>query len=353
MATEIIPLDVNTLDVNDLEAWQPLASDAHLMPRLNGHHPAWLRAIGSGLSHKPFVIRHKDPQGRCDGILPLMYVKSMLFGRFLSSLPYINTGGVWCHAPAVANELIDHACLLADQLDVRYLELRHEGPFSHPQLNAERTDKVHMRLPLPDTDESFETLMKSKLRSQVKKSTQNGLTVEFGQSELLNDFYRVFAINMRDLGTPVFPKRLFAEILAAFQQDAELCIVRHGREPVAGGLLVHVAGLTEVPSASALRKFNHLNPNMLMYRNLLRRAIERRSHTFDFGRSSKESGTFKFKAQWGAEPSPAQWQYYLRKGSVDDMSASSPRRQKLIEIWKRLPMPIANTLGPFVVRGIP
>ncbi len=323
------------------------------MPKLNGHQQGWLRAIEHGLGHKPLLLAHKNHAGIIDGLLPLMHVKSILFGKFLTSLPYINTGGLWCDDVAVGTALIDHACLLAEQLNVRYLELRHESLFSHSKLNAQRTDKVHMRLALPSDDATFETSMKSKLRSQVKKSHQQGLSVEFGQMELLADFYRVFSINMRDLGTPVFPQRLFSEILKAFSQDAELCVVRFQQQAVAAALLIHAGGITEVPSASTLRKFNHLSANMFMYRNLLRRGIERGSHTFDFGRSSKESGTFKFKAQWGAEPHPAIWQYYLRKGNVDDMSASSPRREKLIELWKRLPLVIANTLGPPVVRGIP
>ncbi len=180
-----------------------------------------------------------------------------------------------------------------------------------------------MRLSLPATDEELDKSFKSKLRSQIKKSGEYQLSVEWGGRSLLRDFYRVFARNMRDLGTPVFSSELFGQILDRFGGDAELCIVRRGGEPIAGGIIVHQFGVTEVPSASSLREHNVTNANMWMYRQLLRRAIERSSHTFDFGRSSEGSGTYKFKAQWNATPYPAVWQYYVRKGSAEDMRPDS------------------------------
>ena len=111
--------------------------------------------------------------------------------------------------------------------------------------------------------------------------------------------------------------------------------------------------LTEVPSASCLRAFNRMNANMFMYQHLLFRAIERGSHTFDFGRSSKESGTFKFKKQWGALPYPAVWQYYVRQGNPEDLRPDSEGNQRLIRIWQRLPVWLTRLMGPTIVRGIP
>ncbi|MCG8648364.1 MAG: GNAT family N-acetyltransferase, partial [Pirellulales bacterium] len=194
---------------------------------------------------------------------------------------------------------------------------------------------------------------KSKLRSQIKKSGEYGLEVEFGGAENLGDFYTVFARNMRDLGTPVFSRKLFANILKQFGNDAEICVVRKDRRAVAGGLLVHLGSVTEVPSASCLREFNRTNANMLMYQHLLQRAIERGSQTFDFGRSSAGSGTYKFKAQWGAQPQPAVWQYYVRKGSPEDMRPDAEGKQRLVKIWQRLPVSLTRLIGPPIVRGIP
>ncbi len=232
---------------------------------------------------------------------------------------------------------------------MRYLELRHEAPVAHPKLNFERTDKVHMRLALPDSDAALDKSFKSKLRSQVKKASEYPSSVHWGNHKLLDEFYDVFAINMRDLGTPVFSKHLFRCILDAFGEQAELCVIRHEGRAVAGALLVHADGVTEVPSASSLRAVNQTGANMWMYRNLLRRAVERGSHTFDFGRSSVESGTYRFKEQWGAKPFPAVWQYYVRKGSVDAMRPTSAGNQRLIKVWQKLPVWLTRWIGPPIV----
>jgi FemAB-related protein (PEP-CTERM system-associated) len=158
---------------------------------------------------------------------------------------------------------------------------------------------------------------------------------------------------MRDLGTPAYGKRLFAEILDQFPDRAEICVVRAGDRPVAAALLLHGWGVTEVPSASSLRSYNHLNANMLMYWHLLERAVQRGQDVFDFGRSSFDSKTMPFKKQWGATPTASEWQFYIRKGEPGGMRKESPRYQKLIRIWQRLPVVLTRLIGPAIVRGIP
>jgi FemAB-related protein (PEP-CTERM system-associated) len=171
--------------------------------------------------------------------------------------------------------------------------------------------------------------------------------------ELLNEFYAVFSQNMRDLGTPVFSRRLFQSILRQFPEDAELCVVRLDRRPVAAALLVHGECVTEVPSASSLRAYNSLNANMLMYWHLLQRAIQRGQAQFDFGRSTVDGNTFRFKKQWGAKSEPAVWQYYVRKGDVGDMRLENGKYDRMVRIWQRLPVGLTRLVGPWVVRGIP
>ncbi|MFN9918124.1 MAG: GNAT family N-acetyltransferase, partial [Pirellulaceae bacterium] len=131
--------------------------------------------------------------------------------------------------------------------------------------------------------------------------------IAWGSFDLLPDFYRVFAHNMRDLGTPVFSKQLFHSILTEFADLAEICVVRLRQAPLAAALLIHQHGVTEVPSASSLRTFNHTGVNMWMYHHLLARAITKGSELFDFGRSTQDSNTYRFKAQWNATASPSVW----------------------------------------------
>lgn len=330
----------------------PLPQSATRYPRLNGHRAAWITSIARGLRQPVHLLQCRH-RGELRGMLPLHLVSGPLFGRFLISLPYLNTGGVWAEDDATARQLIDAACDLADALDVRYLELRHEQPVPHPRLNHQRTDKVHLRMPLPDSVDALRRSFKSKLRSQIKRASEQDLTVQFGGPELLDDFYGIFAHNMRDLGTPVFPKHLFRWILREFAQEAEVCTVTQQDRPIAGGLLVHGHGVTEVPSASSLRRWNHTGANMLMYWHLLQRAIERGSHQFDFGRSSEGSGTYRFKRQWGATPSPAVWQYYVRRGSPETMRPEDAGKQRLVKLWQQLPVWLTMRLGPLIVRGIP
>jgi FemAB-related protein (PEP-CTERM system-associated) len=174
-----------------------------------------------------------------------------------------------------------------------------------------------------------------------------------GAQDLLPEFYAVFSHNMRDLGTPVYSRSLFARALDRFPGRAEVCVVRAGNRPVAGAVLLHGWGVTEVPSAGALRSYNHTCANMLLYWHLLERSVRRGQDVFDFGRSTPGSGTHRFKKQWGAAAAGAQWQYYLRSGSLGDARPDNPRYRWLIRLWQRLPVPVTRLLGPAIVRGIP
>jgi FemAB-related protein (PEP-CTERM system-associated) len=315
-------------------------------------HPGWLLALRDGLRHIAYCLEAREGE-TSRGLLPLAYVHSLFFGRFLVSLPYLNIGGVLADNLAIANLLVDRAVQLADELKVRYLELRHEQPINHPALTAQMTDKVHMRLPLPPNSQELWNHLPSKVRNQVRKAQKINLTVEWGNHDLLPEFYQVFSENMRDLGTPVYGKIFFQRILDQFSDHAELAVVRHGRVAVAVALLLHGWGISEVPSASSLRHYRASNANMLLYWHLLERTIKRGNHVFDFGRSSKDSNTYRFKKQWGAHAESAVWQYYLRHGSIHDLRPENPKYQSLSRIWQRLPLSVTRWIGPKIVRGIP
>jgi FemAB-related protein (PEP-CTERM system-associated) len=308
--------------------------------------------LEAGLGHEVYAIE-AVASGCTVGFLPLAFVSSMLFGRYLVSLPYLNTNGVVAQSADVQAELITRAATLADELNVRYLELRHEAPIAHPALNAALTSKVHMRLPLPKTGEQLWKGFDSKVRNQVRKGEKGNFTVEWGGAELLPGFHGVLSENMRDLGSPVFGKGLFSAILATFPGAAEICLVRDGAKPVATALLLHGWGVTEVPTASSLRHYNPSNANMLMYHHLLRRAVERGQRAFDFGRSTTEGNTFRFKKQWGAAPHVAAWQYHVLAGEAGDMRPNNPRYRRAIRLWQRLPLGLTRYIGPLLVRGIP
>ena len=314
--------------------------------------PQWLRILELGLGHVPYCLEAKEGN-ECLGLLPLAFIRSILFGRFLVSLPYLNVGGVMASDPQVTSALIDRAVSLADELDVRYLELRHEAEITHPALSECFSNKVNMQLTLPGDPDELWARLKPKVRNQIRKGQQQQFEVLWGSLELLDDFHAVFSRNMRDLGTPSYGKELFRRIIEQFQGDAEFCSLRRAGRPVAAALLIHGHGISEVPSASSLREFNATNANMLMYWQLLRRASDRGQQVFDFGRSSVDSSTYRFKKQWGAQPKPTAWQYYVRKGRSSDIRPDNKKFDLMIRIWRRLPVTLTRIIGPPIVRGIP
>jgi FemAB-related protein (PEP-CTERM system-associated) len=348
------PLRISGLEGRELAERLPhLGAYARRAQRLPpSRSPSWLGALADGLHHAAYCIEATE-EGRTRGILPLAHVHSLLFGRFLVSLPYLNAAGVMADDNAVAGRLIDRAVALADELQVRYLELRHEQPVEHPALTEQMTDKAHMRLALPARAEELWTALPAKVRNQVRKGQKCGLEVAWGGGELLPEFYEVFSRNMRDLGTPVYGRGLFRSVLRHFPQEAEFCVVRYRGQPVAAALLLHGLGVSEVPSASSLREYSFTCANMLMYWHLLERAVQRGQAVFDFGRSSVGGNTFRFKSQWGAEPSPAVWQYYVRQGSIAAVRPDNPRYGRMIRLWQRLPVALTRLIGPPIVRGIP
>ena len=314
--------------------------------------PRWLGVLREGLGHEVFGIEARR-QGKLVGYLPLAHVESLLFGRYLVSLPYLNSNGVIAHDDDAALALVTRAVALTDELAARHLELRQERRIDHPALDGVLTSKIHMRMPLPNSADALWKRFDPKVRNQIRKGEKHGFGVQWGGPELLGPFHAVLAENMRDLGTPVYGRELFRAILHAFPHDAELCVLSAGHKPVAAALLLHGPGTTEVPTASSLRAYNPSCVNMLMYRHLIERAVARGQAEFDFGRSTADGPTFKFKKQWGATPSPAVWQYATRGNAPGEMRPDNPKYERLIRIWRRLPVAMTRALGPTIVRGIP
>jgi FemAB-related protein (PEP-CTERM system-associated) len=212
-----------------------------------------------------------------------------------------------------------------------------------------------MLLELPESAEVLRKSLEGRVRNQIKQAISAGLTVEEGGRDKLDDFYKVFARNMRDLGTPVYPPRFFDAFLALFGDAARIYVARHpnGR-PVAGALALSDRGRTEVPWASSIRDYNPLRPNNILYWTMLERAIERGESTFDFGRSTEGGGTYRFKAGFGAKPHRFYWHYWLPEGgALPGLNPDNPKFKFAIKMWRLLPVPLTRLLGPRIVRGLP
>ena len=285
------------------------------------------------------------------GVLPLVRQRSLLFGDFLVSLPFVNYGGVLADSADVADAILLEASKLAISLGVSHIELR-EGQ-ERTDLPS-RTEKVSMRLELPETEEMLSNALGAKRRSQIRRPLRENPVVTTGGAELIDGFYNVFSRNMRDLGTPVYGKDMFADILRRFPSQSNIILVEIGGQPVATAFLLHYRDGTEVPWASTDRRFNKISINMFLYWELLKFSIQRGSKIFDFGRSTVDSGPFRFKKQWGAHPVQLYWNYWLREGqALPQLSPANKKFALAISAWRKLPLPVSRVVGPFLVRNLP
>lgn len=331
---------------SDRPAWDAFVTSS---PDATGYHEwAWRDVIDSAFGHGAFYLMARRGS-EVEGVLPLVEIRSWLFGRTLTSLPFVNYGGVLSRSDEAAQALLDTAERLARERSCRHVELRHVG--RRFKALPCRQHKVAMWLPLgPGIWERFD----KRVRNQIRKAEKSGLVAQLGGVELLPDFYAVFARNMRDLGTPVYPRRLFRAVLDAFPGRARLLVVRLEHTPVAAALMYRTGGGVEVPWASSIRDFNPLCPNHLLYWRAIEAAAAEGCERFDFGRSTPGGNTFRFKAQWGAEPVSLHWEYGLVDSpALPDQSPTNPKFRLAIEAWKRCPLWLANTLGPRIVRAIP
>ncbi len=315
------------------------------------HDLRWRDVIETSFAQKTHYLVARDQSNRIVGVLPLAQLQSALFGKFLISLPYFNYGGPLADDIVIARQLIEAAGSYSIEEELEHVELRET--VQRPELQC-KNHKISMILQLPESMEALLESLGAKLRSQTRRAERAGAISRFGGMELLDEFYFVFSRNMRDLGTPVYSKRFFQNILESFPNEACLHVVEIQGKPAAAGFLIAHRDTVEIPWASSLRRYNNLSVNMMLYRSVLQWSINKGFRFFDFGRSSADSATFRFKQQWGSEPVQLHWNYYLAEGrELPSLSPDNPKFALFIAIWKRLPVFASNLIGPHIVRNLP
>lgn len=312
----------------------------------------WKMVIAKSFGHNCYYLSAVNNNGEWQAVLPLVHMHSKLFGNFLISVPFVNYGGILYKGDAAAGILLEEAEGLRRSLGATHVELRHAGrcfdsiPAKH--------HKVTMLLDLAaDVDSQWNTF-NAKLRNQIRKAQKSGLQFVSGHLDLLDSFYEVFAYNMRDLGTPVYAKSFFQNILEAFPESTRIFAVYHNREVIAAGLGSWFRKTLEIPWASSINEYKIFCPNNMLYWEAIQFAIRNGFSQFDFGRSTLNEGTYNFKRQWGARPVQLYWQYLMDgQRKMPDLNPTNPRYQAAIRIWQRLPLPLTKALGPMIVRNIP
>jgi serine/alanine adding enzyme len=315
------------------------------------HRWGWKQVVEESFGWPAFFLIAKE-EDTVQGIFPIVWQKSHMFGSFLTSLPFVNGGGVLAKTPAARDALLAEGIALARRLGVSYLELRHRAD---PQLDLPtKMHKVAMVLPVDRDSEKMWSSLPHKVRTDIRRGIKSDLVEEFGSLELLDDFYTVFARNMRDLGTPVYGRTFFSRILKVFPQDTHICVVRHHRTAVAVSFLMGHRGTIEAGWSASLYQYSSMKPSMFLYWKILCFAGSHGFETFDFGRSSIGSGTYRFKKQWGASEIPLFWSYWIPEGtSLPELNKENSRYRLAIKLWQKLPVQLTKLVGPPIVKRLP
>lgn len=339
----VLPLDGCTRTWDQFVAQAAGSSFCHLA--------GWRDILSDTLGTECLYSVAIDSSGEWQGVLPLARVKSWMFGHYLVSLPFLNYGGP-LGSPAACRRLAQEAVAEARRSQVDLLELRTRSAIAGDCELATSSRKVAVLLDLPPTPEALSRSFSSKLRSQIRRPVKEGLTTQFGLDQQ-HAFYDVFARTMRQLGTPVLPRSLFERIAATFPEQVVFGAVYRGNRPVAAGCGFVWRDEFEMTWAGACREYQALAPNMLLYWAFMEQMIARGARVFNFGRCSPGGGTHRFKRQWGGTDVPLPWRYQA-PGRVS--ATPSPQDSAFSwgpRLWRRLPLRVANLVGPRLVRFLP
>ncbi len=341
------PVLIAGLDDNGMAEW-----DAFVRQEPSAtffHRAGWSRIIRRAYGYDThFLLARRG--GRIVGVLPLVHLKTLVFGQSLISTGFCVYGGIASSDPEAIQALANEAARLGEKLGVSYVEMRSQQALI-PAWKTKSDVYATFRRELHDTDDANLKAIPRKKRADVRKGIKSELTVDTGGD--IDTFHAIYAESVRNLGTPVFSKRYIRTIAEEFGEDCEISVVHGPDGPVAAlasfyfrdQVLPYYGGGT--PAARPLHAFDQL------YWTLMGRAIRRGAKVFDFGRSKFGTGAFDYKTYWGFAPTPLHYQYHLVKaGEVPDINPLNPKYKLMVSTWQKLPLPIANLIGPWVARQL-
>jgi len=317
------------------------------------HLYGWKSVLSDIFNFKPFYLLHRDDHGKIDGILPTFLMKDILRRKYLISNPFSNFTGSCSNDKEIALKLNDEAKSLGKKLGVRYVELRGLNSIvddSLPKKNSFYTLYLDIK---GKTRQNQWDFLKSRNRGKIRKAEKFGLSF-FNDLNYLPEFYKVYSKNISDLGTPIFPIKYFQKVVQVFNNQVDLIGLKYEGKVVSGMFLFKFKNLLSEPWVSSLSEYNRVYINNLLYWKAIEYAISNGFEIFDFGRSTIDTGTYSFKMQWGAQPIPLYYQYILNKSKdIPKVDAKDNKYQMVINIWKKLPLPVASFCGPKIVRYLP
>lgn len=312
------------------------------------HRAGWQKVIEQALGHKTWFL-YAESEGQIQGVLPLAEIKSRLFGHSLSSLPFCVYGGVAANSSLVGNALDIAAQNLAARLRVDYLEYRNLKP-QHSDWPTKDLYMTFRKAIAPEVEQNMNAIPR-KQRAMVRKGIKGGL-----ESVIDDDtqrFYTAYSASVHRLGTPVFSRRYFRLLKEVFAEDCEVMIVVKDRRTIAGVMSFYFRDEVLPYYGGGTDEARDVAGNDFMYWELMRRACEKGCRVFDFGRSKRHSGSFDFKKNWGFDPQPLHYEYQLHGAEcVPDHNPLNPKYRVFIKAWQKLPLSVANFVGPHIVRNL-
>ncbi len=338
---------IKTLDNSSIKQWDEFVENSSSATFF--HKAGWKEVIEKAFGHKTYFLYTED-QGKITGILPLVHIKSFLFGNSLSSCAFCVYGGIVADNKETYQELDKKACQLAEELGVDHLEMRNQE-----QLTPERPYKelyVTFRKELDEDEEKNMLAIPRKQRAVIRKGIKAGLVSEIDSE--IDRFYQAYSQSVRNLGTPVFAKKYFSILKQVFKEQCEvLTVIDKNGQLIASVMsfffkdevLPYYGGGTEHARA--------VQGNDFMYWEVMRRAVVKGIKIFDYGRSKEGTGSYRFKKHWGFEPKPLFYEFHLVKSdSMPDINPLNPKYQIFIAAWKRLPLPVSQIVGPWLAKDL-
>jgi FemAB-related protein (PEP-CTERM system-associated) len=331
----------------DARAWDAYV-DGH--PRANCYHlRAWKTAAATAYGiEAPFLLARECPDGPVRGVLPLFVI------RGAPASAYLTTGLFGAYGPVLADgeageALMGEALRRARALNARFVVVKAVGAEPHAR-GFDPVDRwVVARLPLATDPDVLWRGFRDKTRNAIRKGQRSGLEVREGHSEL-DGFYDVLAENMHRKGAPIYGRSLFRELVRELGEQAQIVTLADGGRTISGALVIRFGGVATVPFASSRPSSFHLNPNNLLYWEIISRACRAGMHTLDFGRSLRGSSGLKFKLGWGARTEAQPMYVHALRGAPPRFDVSARSVRVLVQLWRSLPRRFADALGPQVCR---
>lgn len=315
------------------------------------HLFGWKTIVETCLGHTTYFLAATEGDIFL-GVLPLVYINSRLFGKILCSMPFLNFGGICAVDAGIEAALLDEARHLVDHKKMAYLELRNTQKLHEPLPTSQQ--KVSMTLTLDSDPDNIWAGFKSKQRKTIRRAYKNNLHVKNGGEELLDHFYTILAKSWRALGTPIYARNFFQNILKTFPDNTRIFMIYHEDKPIAGAFNGYFRDVIEGMWLGVDYSYRSLQPNYILYWEMIKHGCENGYKHFHLGRSSKDSGGEHFKKKWNAETTQLYWQYYLGSvKAIPQLNVHNSKYQLAIRLWKKLPLQMTICLGPQIARSIP